>query len=201
MDKEYAVESAKNDVEIFSLLSAFYNMNPDKQILDAIKAVDTDAIPDLEIKNAFIKMKDYASKAGDDEITSLKCDWTKLFRGVSPEYGPKPPYEELYGGKKSPEILVELASMYAETGYNFDGIANRPDYAGIELGYIAMLSALAVNAAINGSEAEYEKYTSLSESFIRRFNKWFDKFSREAEKYAETDFYRGVLELSRLMAA
>ena len=174
-------------------------MNPDSHFINGLKEINPDGIEDAAIRCAFEKILSYARGAGDDEIIELKCEWTKLFRGVSPEYGPKPPYEELYGGETSPQIFIELVSKYKEAGYDYSGVDNRPDHIGVQLGYIAKLAALMAKAASESDAKGYERLNGLFESFIKRFSRWFAQFAVEAEKHAATSYYKAVLELSKLV--
>jgi TorA maturation chaperone TorD len=190
---------AVHDAEVFALLSAFYNTNPDRHMVEALSAIDIAGIQDTEIKNELGIITAYALKAVSDEsgemITNLKVDWTKLFRGLSPDYGPKPPYEELYGG--GAETIYPLAAFYTANNYHdYTEIDNRPDYIGTQLDFLKTLALKKAQAAEEDATSEYESLDSLIAKFAERVGQWFAKFAAEAEKHAETAFYKEVMKLS-----
>jgi TorA maturation chaperone TorD len=190
---------AVHDAEVFALLSAFYNTNPDLHMVESLSAIGIADIQDAEIKTELDIITTYASKAASDRsgdmITKLKVDWTKLFRGLSPDYGPKPPYEELYGG--GPETIYRLASFYTANDYHdYTEIDNRPDYIGTQLDFLKTLALKKAQAADEEASTECERLDGVSARFAERVGRWFAKFAAEAEKHAETVFYKEAMRLS-----
>lgn len=206
MDKSTSVlfESAANDAEIFSLLAAFYNCNPEQDIIDGTRSLNTDEIADEDVKQAVLKIKNYAAStfphSDEEKLLNLKRDWTKLFRAVSPDYGPKAPYEEVYLAVKNPGLIKELAALYLDADYTrYAELNNRHDYIGIQLDFAAFLSFQRANALNNNDLENYNRLTDLFEDFtVNHIASWFPKFCTEAFKHVRTDFYRGVLGLTYL---
>lgn len=131
-------------------------------------------------------------------LTDLKVDWTKLFRGVSPDYGPKPPYEELYHG--GPDTIYSLAAFYTANGYHsYTEIDNCTDYIGTQLDFLKELALRKAQAADGDDLNEYEKLDAIPVKFAERVKTWFAKFATQAEKYSETGLYTSVMKLSGML--
>lgn len=197
--------AAENDAEIFSLLAALYNLNPDAKYVTAMRNIDIAGIADDEARAAFEKINNYAlNTVTDDEndmMLDLKRDWTKLFRGVSPEYGPKAPYEGLYKNISNTNLLSELTQTYLDAGYcTYAELKNRQDYIGIQLSFLGFLGLLMINALNTENDSEFERLSNLLESFLdAHIRSWFPQFYEEAQKHVNTDYFRGVLDLTLLM--
>ncbi|WP_277656104.1 TorD/DmsD family molecular chaperone [Seleniivibrio woodruffii] len=197
--------AAENEAEILLLLAAFYNFNPESSSIDAMKNVDVESIGDDEVRECFRKITGYANDtvAGEesDPVIELKRDWTKLFRGVSPAYGPKAPYEALYTGDKGTKLFSDLTQLYLDEGYcGYSELKNRQDYIGVELDFAGFLALLRVNALNAGDSAEFDRLSEVLESFVRgHVGSWFPQFYKEAQEHIGTDYYRGVLDLTAIM--
>ena len=198
--------TAQNDAEIFGLLASFYNINPEASIVTAMRELRPEDIADNEVAEALEKIKSYAvgfDERNEGSILAVKKDWTKLFRGLSPTYGPKAPYEELYLQQKDANFLKQLTDLYLDSGYTtYTELMNRQDYIGTQLEFIGVLASFRQYAAENEDLDRHEKLTALADNFMNNHLKpWFREFHAEAQKYVSTDFYRGVLDFTLLMAS
>lgn len=197
-------EKAANDAEIFSMLAAFYNYNPEQKIIEGASNLNYEEISDEDVRLAVAKIRNYALSgfphSSEEKLLNLKRDWTKLFRAVSPDYGPKAPYEEVYLAVKNPGLIKELAALYLDADYTrYAELNNRHDYIGIQLDFVAFLSFQRANALKENNLKNYNKLTDLSHDFtVNHIASWFPKFCNEAFKHVRTDFYRGVLGLTYL---
>lgn len=197
-------EDANNDAgefeseqALFSLLAAFYNVNPDSELLEAVSELEDDGWDEPKLQNAVELMK---SQTDEESILDLKRDWTKLFRGVSPDYGPKPPYEQLFSGGDIVEVAGALAKEYADYGFEVEG--ERHDYIGVELGFLVHLASLADAAYKKGDTEAFDTFAEEFDNFLEDHPKrWFSKFKDTALPHVSTDFYRGVLEFTEFFLA
>jgi TorA maturation chaperone TorD len=200
MDTDIPIRLTELETEsaIFQLLAAFYNINPCGELVDAAKELVAEGIDDEGLAKAISLIVNYGgASAGDDEILELKRDWTKLFRGVSPDYGPKPPYEELFSPWELTELMGELAKVYTANGFTPSG--ERHDYIGVELSFAAHLSALRVESFKEGDLESVERYGEILGEFLENHpKKWFKRFCDAAFPKVSTEFYRGVLQLTTL---
>jgi len=129
----------------------------------------------------------------------LAVGWTRLFRGVAPGYSPLPPCEAFYVAEGSQEdhvkIFLELTDEYSARGLIVDAMSlHRPDYVGVELAFVHHLMTQESNFL---KEEDFSKAQECRESYCRfaaiHLENWFPLFCREAEKYADSGFYKGLL--------
>jgi TorA maturation chaperone TorD len=135
----------------------------------------------------------------------LAVDWTRLFRGVSPTYGPVPPYESLYtdGPRTQLEILQTIQSLYVENGAALAGRApDRPDYLGLELGFVSFLARQEAAAWRQGASDLAANLAALGQDFlVQHPARWVARFVDAAIAQSQTSFYRGLLHLAQAALA
>lgn len=128
----------------------------------------------------------------------LGLDRTRLYRGVSPDYGPPPPYESLWTGKsKDSRVLQEMARIYHEGGFTLQAdVQERLDYIGIQLSYLERLVMKEIAAREAGDEETVRVALDCEREFMRdHVGTWVPNFVSSALDHAQTDFYRGHLHM------
>ncbi len=144
-------------------------------------------------------LRNTASRRADDIALELARDWTRLFRGVGSgtRFHLPPPYEACYtgweGSGASARLFLELQNIYAKAGLSCAQHGSRPDYVGVMLAFVSLLwrKELAGNISLQTAA----EFSLLRERFERdHLQPWVSDFCRRAAPYAETLFYRGVLE-------
>ncbi len=138
----------------------------------------------------------------DKELSeALGVDRTRLYRGVSPTYGPPPPYEAVWSreGNNAPALLQKIASIYRKHGLaQAPDAAERLDYIGIELAFIQELAQEEAEAWEAGEADRARSLLAGQSAFIREhLINWVPAFIETALEFAGTDFYRGHLRLLR----
>ncbi|RXJ70156.1 hypothetical protein CRV08_00910 [Halarcobacter ebronensis] len=205
-NKENIASTLQNDAEIFALLSSFYLTNPNGVYVKGISQLEIDDIKDGSIKKELKKIRDYAAICGEDEseenMLELKRDWTKLFRGISPTYGPKPPYAQLYKNSISTDFLSSLAELYLDVGYKgYEKINDRLDYIGVVLDALTIITLLRKKSIEQDNEVEYKRLSLIFDSVVHQyFTSWFEEFRNLAVAHVKTAFYDGALKLTLLIA-
>ena len=166
---------------------------------DRMESIQPDIRLGLDEMSDFIQAVD--SKTNKEIEQELAVDWTRLFRGVSPEYGPPPPFEGLYvkGGTDSHEVLETVLSCYKANGFSPDpAFQNRPDYIGMELDFLGLLSEREAEALEAGDMSKASEYLKTVRFFLtEHLGKWCGDFCDRAIVHAKTDFYRGALQLTK----
>ena len=128
----------------------------------------------------------------------LGVDRTRLYRGISPHYGPPPPYEALWGDAgQGSEVLQDIVQKYRQGGFTVkEDIQERVDYIGLEFDYMEQLGRkelLALEAQDEGGALEAQM---LQEVFMREhLGRWVPLYVAKVLDHAETDFYRGHLHM------
>src|SRR3972149_11901 len=98
-----------------------------------------------EITEGAALMRTYLENTGDfdhEELArQLGLDRTRLYRGVSPRSGVRPPYEALWiGTAGEADLLHELARIYREGGFTLKAdVHDRLDYIGAQLNFLELL--------------------------------------------------------------
>jgi TorA maturation chaperone TorD len=198
--------------ETYGFLANMFNQSPDMAFVRRLRMLgtggfslsDTDEMT-LDVSLGLHEMGSFVESTLEDPEEhvqeTLAVDWTRLFRGVSPKYGPPPPYEGVYieGAGNPSEILQTIMGIYHEHAVDVDEKAtNRPDYIGIELDFLRHLSEREVGAL---EEGEYEaalKYQEAGRNFLlNHVGRWACKYCELAIEEAQTDFYRGFLRLTK----
>ena len=127
----------------------------------------------------------------------LRRDWTRLFRGVSPSYGPPPPYEYVYvsAAGQDPHQLVALTRLYASRGIVISPEErNRADYLGYELAFASLLLEDAANAP---DEASRDVALGTFAAFVDDHLGWVAGFCERVQDEAATNYYRGYAQVLR----
>ncbi len=134
-------------------------------------------------------------------VQTLGVDRTRLYRGVSPVYGPPPPYEAEWvpAPQGTSALLQQIAGLYHAGGLVQAPDSNeRLDYIGIQLGYLKQLAAVEAGHWQAGDAGQACQVYSLQKSFfLEHLARWVPDFVEKALTYAQTDFYRGHLLMLR----
>lgn len=201
-------ENALAKAGMYNFFASVLNQRPDTNLVRNLRAIgvqtflnilDEEVPPDLETglsqMIAYLQATDAQPETQVEQ--DLAVDWTRLFRGVQPGYGPTPPYEvEYLGGSPDTSLALQrLMHEYAAAGAKVEaGAANRPDYLGLELAFASYLYSREADAWQAGDPALAEERACAALSFISRHpGKWIERFYEKAHPEARTDFYRGYL--------
>ena len=134
----------------YFILSNIYMQVPGK---DFSRVIEKEIIP------SFAALREKATEKGWTRVLEalhlteegaqgkdLAREFTRLFRGVRPGYGPKPPYESLYRGEKTVmgDIAGEVKTRYREAGLSVEARfkGEPPDHISFELFFLNHLQLL-----------------------------------------------------------
>jgi TorA maturation chaperone TorD len=196
-----------------SFLNIHFNVLPDekfvrqmrqKEIISMLQLLPKDASVQEDIAAGAALMGKFLQETRDDKPTELSeklgVDRTRLYRGVSPTYGPPPPYEMVWSKNWiDVSLLQALASIYRENGLAPSiEIVDRLDYIGLELEFIHTLAMRETEAR---EAAKTEKADALlfvqKQFFYEHLVPWVPSFVNKALEDAKTDFYSGHLLMLR----
>jgi TorA maturation chaperone TorD len=190
------------EASVFALLGELFNRNPDAQLIESVRALENDALGgSTELAALFGRLRSYAALSGltedDEAFLNLKRDWTKLFRGISPTYGPKAPYGLLYDKCQTPALMADLAALYLDGGFDgFQDVHDRIDYIGTGFKYLAAVALQQIYAVQQKNYTDFARLALCRVRFARDFFSWVPEFTEGARAYAQTDFYKAVLDLA-----
>lgn len=174
--------------------------------------------PDLEAVTRMAAAADHTGEAGfageifkamldmqDLEGLTLKLaqEHTRLFCGISEEYGPPPPYESLWReGVLMGESTVQVARSYLEAGYQPDGRFAPLDHLVEELRFMASLCNGEHEAQTN-SDAELA--AQLRDKQLRfladHLGIWIGEYSSKIAEQSTEAFYRSLAQVTATVVA
>lgn len=202
--------NTQDEVELYGFLATLLNNPPNVELVRGLRDTDFVSMAALkkeegatDIAGALEEVSGYvvnASEMPENEVQQdLAVDWTRLFRGVSPNYGPPPPYEAVYNQThlSLSELFGEILSSYHEGGVTVrKDVANRPDYIGVEFEYLQIMGECQVDALEKGDQEEANRCRECAAKFIENhLGQWAGSFCDKAIPTAQTDFFLGVLHL------
>ena len=197
-----ASDRLMEEAGVYSLLAEFFLHNPDKALTDALKALDpagfsevSDLAGTVERLLAYLRLSDADA---DGQLLDLKRDWTKLFRGVSPSYGPTAPYGLLFLKGNVTEMMADLAALYLDGGYDgYQQLHDRLDYIGVGFKYLHCVCLQMAHAVETRDAAEFGRLQLCRRFFLEHyFLPWVPEFCERARHYVKTPFYEAVLDMA-----
>lgn len=213
--KEWAGVAATRS-QVFGFLGSLYRRLPDEQFVEGLLAPETEEFLNClaqaeelpqEVREGALLVKRFAedsrTKPIDELKTKINVERTRLFRGIKPGYGPRPPYESVYADSSNKEVdpypMAAVAKAYAEAEAvlpteNYD----QPDYIGFELDFMRHLYAKESAAWERGDVEQAMGSITKEQSFLNdHLVRWVPHFCDEMSKDAQLDLYQGVARITR----
>ncbi len=132
-----------------------------------------------------------------DEVVS---DHTRLF--VGPEKLLAAPWESVYADRDRlvfQAVTLQVRDWYGRFGLELAGNYREPeDHVGMEFGFLAHLSQLALRALEAGERGRFDELVQAQRDFLSQHPlRWVPKWCRQMDANARTDYYRGLARLAR----
>lgn len=189
--------------EVLNLLAAFYNTMPGNiEMLSFALAISDVNCDNGDMNIGLKKLEDVArhsQQCKEEELIqfrqALGVEWTRLFRGVKPGYGPPPPKESSFRLLDKHSLVLQ----YAQSGLHINPQMNEDvDYLGVEVQFLATLIEKEeqcwrlglVNEALQVIEREYG-------FLLEHLWSWVPEFCAVALPQATTAFGEGIILLTR----
>lgn len=194
-------DSILEEAALLTFLGEFYIRNPDSRLVSALRALDPDAFFNAAPAHLIQRIVQYAKASGvteeNDDFLNLKRDWTKLFRAISPDYGPKAPYGALFLDLDTKNLMAELSRLFKEGGFEDFGNKERIDYIGTGFRFVAFLDLQRAHALESKDSAELERLNKIREKFLfGLFAPWVPEYCKAALSFAKTDLFKAVMEVT-----
>ena len=197
---------AEDRSRIYMLLSTFYMERPREEFVKKLKkdefietlkkALSSD---ECEIKDGLMVLETFINSIKDipevEVAENLTVDFTRLFRGIKKEYGPPPPYESVWRGegRVMGQWTEKVLKEYADSGIGIDLSDELPDYAGIELKFMALLCYKEAEAWRDNDSVTALKFLGLEKRFMdEHLKNWIPEYCHIMADEARTNFYKGV---------
>lgn len=143
---------------------------------------------------------DWAGGIGDEQLLDLRVDYTRLFTGVAKL--PVAPWESVYFTEERllfREQTLAVRAWYRRFGLASEKLYNEPDdHIGLEVSFAAHLAREALEALAAGDAAEAQRLLDAQRDFLdQHLLRWGPLWCSLVERYAQSDFYRGLALLLR----
>lgn len=134
----------------------------------------------------------------DEVFASLQADYTRLFIGTGKLLAA--PWGSVYLSKEHilfQKETLEVRDWYRRFGLEIEKKYTEPDdHIGLELGFIARLASLSLQALEANNRPDFESTLQAQYHFLsRHLLRWGPLWAEQVQKHAKTDFYRGVSHL------
>lgn len=181
----YTAHEIRNQAAALRFLARVMDTSPQGEFLEGLRLASS-ASPE----GAVFWMQNEGRDPKDVE-QDLRIDWTRLFRGLSAGYGPRPPYKLVYRSVDDEgRAMVAIKRMYADCGMAIaDGFKDRPDHASLLLDCAVAL----LDEGKAPGQADGQADDRFVE-FVQRNLGWIPEFCEEARPYAKTGLYRWYLD-------
>lgn len=204
-------KQAEDRSRIYMLLSIFYMHVPGENIIrmlrsnEFIQALRIALLEDnkemtesLKILEMFVNsMRDIPES---EVIEDLAVDFTRLFRGIKEGYGPPPPYESVWRGegRVMGEWTQKVIQIYSEAGIGIDMAGELPDYIGVELKFMSLLSYREAEAWRKNDIPKALRFLELQRRFMdEHVRQWVTEFCDKIEEVAASILYKGIAMLTK----
>lgn len=207
--------AARARAAFYSFLGAHFTTLPDAAFVERMRSEDftsmlealvNDESVEADVATGASLMGAYLEKTREDDVPQLAeelgVDRTRLYRGVTPAYGPPPPYETVWTRSRAGQdigILQTLAGLYREQGLApSPDLKERLDYIGVELDFMRELALREAAAWESGKPETAATWVEAQQAFMNEhLGEWAPAFIEKALEWAKTDFYKGHLHMLR----
>jgi len=180
---------------LYRLLARLYILEVDLPLLTAMQSMTFPPAPSIPaLEEGYGLLSGYLSRSGGDALEDLAVDYAGVFLAAGIAHGLAAfPYESVYLSKE--HMHGQPADQWIAAAYAKRGLTLRPtlpkapeDHAAMELAYMARLCRESIEAPGRGEGLFLEQKAF----FQAHLNRWMPLFCQDVVRYAQTDFYRGL---------
>jgi TorA maturation chaperone TorD len=127
----------------------------------------------------------------------LEVEWTRLFRGISDESSPPPPYESVYEGEgrimgeHAVDVMADYAKGMVEVSRD---LGEAPDHIGVELEFMGLLCE---KESVAWSKRDFKtavEHLEMEKGFLgKHLTKWMPKLCKEVAGKDRLGIFKGLV--------
>ncbi|MCD8315892.1 MAG: molecular chaperone TorD family protein [Eggerthellaceae bacterium] len=188
----------------FGFLSRIFRKEVDEDFLNELKGmrfpIDTG---NSNVDEGYRLIATYLSNTWENTIDELAADYLRTFLGHGVDgHAAAYPFESVYTSEKRllmQDARAEILAIYRAAGLDKqDSWKEGEDHIALELEFLQIQSLKTADALKNHDTDEAVRLVRGQYNFMERhINDWVPLFLDEMDKFAQTDFYRGVSKLTR----
>ena len=199
IDSAELIELFKQRAATYGLLGRLYASEINQELLDELHATRYPVRTGNDLADEGNRlMATYLSGLWENTLTELAADYMRTFFGHGYSgHAAAYPFESVYTSEK--RLLMqsardEVLALYRAAGLSKqDSWKEGEDHIALELEYLQILSQRVVEALCQGDTDTAISWIKASYNFIDvHMAGWVPLFTAEVDKFAKTDFYRGL---------
>ena len=207
----------------YAFLARIYQVEVDQPLLDQLVDTRYPASTGIdEVDQGNLQLATYLSNVWENTVTELAIDYVRAFIGhngnhISAAY----PFESVYRSEKQllmQEARDEVLALYRAAGLTKqESWGDGEDHVALELEYMRVLADRSAEVLAEAAQAQAESPENWADpadetgafmratrllraqrNFMRyHLGAWVPAFTREVERFAQTDFYLGAAKVTR----
>lgn len=187
----------------YGMLSRLYREEVNREYYEELISLKFPAhTGNADVDSGYRLLCGYLSQAHPDVIMDLAVDYTRTFLGSGTNgYSAAYPFESVYTSPK--RLLMQAARDEVLVIYRAAGLSKKPswkdgeDHIALELEYMQIMGQRALAALERGDEEGSSVMLELQKLFLdAHLLSWFPMMAADMEKFAKTDFYKGLAALT-----
>lgn len=188
----------------FSFMNTVFHEKPTADFIDPLIRDDLFAQWPMNTEDAYSQrglalLQAFGVTWEADRLEDLKKDYQQLF--IGPHSLPAPPWESVYLSREHLVFESQTAAVrqfYARYGLQVEKLYKEPDdHFGLEMAFLAHLSALGLEALHRGDDEGLELILADQRTFMsEHLLLWAPDFLQRVITHAQTDYYRGAATLA-----
>lgn len=186
----------------YGMLARLYRVEIDEETLEELQGMRfPTATGNEKVDNGYRHLYNYLRTAWDDSVLELSIDYVKTFIGHGVNgYSAAYPYESVYTSERRlmmQEARAEVLKIYRENSMKRQGWNDCEDHIAVELEFMQRMCLRTVEDLESGEEDTAIAKLVTQRDFARdHLLNWMPMLVSDIEKFAKTEFYKGVAELS-----
>lgn len=189
----------------YDLIASWYFLPLTEEQIEVLAHMDWDEYETIntDIEQGIQTIKRALMKRNTATRQQLAIDFTSSFAGVSSWQGRYAvPYESVFTSEEGllfQEAYHDVYHLYRQTGVRrAEGYDYPDDHLSFMCEYQRILSMRAIQAIDDGDLERACEILEASRDFLNQhICSWFDDFADLANKLIETNFYRGILQITK----
>lgn len=189
--------------QTYEFLARLYREEVDQVLFDELMEANYPVSSGSElIDSGYYQIAKYLSNAWVDPLMKLSVDYTKTFLGSGIDsYSAAYPFESVYTSEKRllmQDARDEVLAIYRSCGLEkAESWKVGEDHIAVELEFMRVLSSRAAGALREGDEDAAYSLLNTQHNFMEdHLATWVPVFANEVRRFADTQFYCGLADLT-----
>lgn len=200
--------------KVYELLAALYTGPPDLELLRILRrwaaslqdSGSSSHLLSVQMKQGLTTIDSFLQKEEKTDEKklqeSISVEFTRLFRGIKPDYSPLPPYESVYRqefGHVFGESTFEVYRKYRHFGFDLTSEfrGEPPDHISFELEFMHLMCSGEAKAWESDDEDEALRYLKEEKEFLEKhLLSWLPEFCDKIRMFDRISLFCGIADFT-----